>query len=224
MANLTDEQFSELVRILTGGKLFSELDEQTTLTTDDYFASINTGQSDAKKIKIPLLRGFLDGWDASTNTPTLANGVGLKGSVYRVDVAGNLNLGNGLNSYFVDDLIYYNGQKWINLIQRKSISTQNIAEANVSGSYTFDISGDIGLFYITMTADTSFTFPTLQIGESINYKVLLQGDFVPTFTNATISSPSVIYDGTKMNEIDVRLLRSSNDEQENRLFVKTNLT
>ena len=38
-------------------------------------------------------------WDASTNTPTLTDGIGNAGDVYEVTVAGTVNFGNG-NIYF----------------------------------------------------------------------------------------------------------------------------
>lgn len=50
-------------------------------------------------------------WDASTNTPTLASGVGTKGYYYRVTVAGTTNLdGNALWS--VGDFAVFNGTVW----------------------------------------------------------------------------------------------------------------
>lgn len=51
-------------------------------------------------------------WDADTNTPTLADGVGNNGDVYRVSVAGSQDLGSGSVSYNVGDYIIYNGTIW----------------------------------------------------------------------------------------------------------------
>ena len=50
-------------------------------------------------------------WDASTNTPTLADGVGTKGHVYRVSVAGTTSL-DGNASWSVGDELYFDGTKW----------------------------------------------------------------------------------------------------------------
>jgi hypothetical protein len=47
-------------------------------------------------------------WNASTNTPTLANGVGNNGDFYRVSVAGTRNLGAGSVDYDVGDTLVYN--------------------------------------------------------------------------------------------------------------------
>lgn len=50
-------------------------------------------------------------WNASTNTPTLASGVGNKGDYYVVSVAGNTNL-DGITSWNVGDWAVFNGAVW----------------------------------------------------------------------------------------------------------------
>lgn len=50
-------------------------------------------------------------WNATTNTPTLANGTGEKGQFYRVNVAGTFEI-NGLNVWDIGDIIAYNGTTW----------------------------------------------------------------------------------------------------------------
>jgi len=56
-------------------------------------------------------------WDASTNTPTLADGIGDNGDVYQVSVAGTVDFGAGPISFEVGDKAVYNGasglyEKW----------------------------------------------------------------------------------------------------------------
>lgn len=51
-------------------------------------------------------------WNASTNTPTLADGVGDAGDVYIVSVAGTQNLGSGNITFGVGDWVIYNGTIW----------------------------------------------------------------------------------------------------------------
>jgi len=67
-------------------------------------------------------------WNASTNTPTLANGTGSTGDVYRVSVSGNaLSL-----SFEVGDYIIYNGSTW-----EKSDTTDAVASvAGRTGNVT----------------------------------------------------------------------------------------
>ncbi|MBS1621976.1 MAG: hypothetical protein JSS80_10115 [Bacteroidetes bacterium] len=51
-------------------------------------------------------------WDASTNTPALADGTGTAGWTYRVTVAGTQNLGSGNITFSVGDDVIYNGTIW----------------------------------------------------------------------------------------------------------------
>lgn len=46
-------------------------------------------------------------WNASTNSPTLADGVGNAGDLYRVSVAGTQNLGSGSQAFEVNDTVWY---------------------------------------------------------------------------------------------------------------------
>jgi hypothetical protein len=51
-------------------------------------------------------------WNASTNTPTLTNGVGTAGWQYAVDVGGSHNFGAGAISFNPGDSLIYNGTAW----------------------------------------------------------------------------------------------------------------
>lgn len=68
--------------------------------------------------EIPLSQMPIDGlnyqgaWDASTNTPTLADGVGTAGDLYRVSVAGSQDLGSGVLVFEVGDHVIYEGSIW----------------------------------------------------------------------------------------------------------------
>jgi hypothetical protein len=64
-------------------------------------------------------------WDASTNTPTLVDGTGDTGDVYRVTVAGSQDLGSGVLSFEVGDYAIYNGTRW-----EKSDTTDAVASVN----------------------------------------------------------------------------------------------
>jgi hypothetical protein len=51
-------------------------------------------------------------WNASTNTPTLADGTGTLGDMYIVSVAGTQNLGHGSIDFLENDRVIYNGSVW----------------------------------------------------------------------------------------------------------------
>jgi hypothetical protein len=50
-------------------------------------------------------------WDATTNTPALASGVGTKGDYYVVSVAGTTAL-DGISNWYVGDWATFNGSVW----------------------------------------------------------------------------------------------------------------
>jgi len=68
--------------------------------------------------KVPLtqlpasLMEYQGTWDASTNSPTLADGTGTSGFFYRVNVAGTQDLGSGSQTFVVGDWVMYNGTVW----------------------------------------------------------------------------------------------------------------
>jgi plastocyanin len=55
---------------------------------------------------------FKGTWDASTNTPTLADGSGSAGWQYAVSVGGTRNLGSGSITFVAGDSVIYNGTIW----------------------------------------------------------------------------------------------------------------
>jgi hypothetical protein len=85
-------------------------------------------------------------FNASTNTPTLANGTGSPGDVYRVSVAGTvLSL-----DLAVGDYVIYNGATW-----EKSDTTDAVASvAGRTGNVTLT-KADVGLSNVDDTSDAS---------------------------------------------------------------------
>ena len=63
-------------------------------------------------------------WNASTNTPTLASGVGTKGYYYVVSVAGSTNL-DGITSWVVGDWAVYNGTAWQKVDNTDQVTSVN---------------------------------------------------------------------------------------------------
>ena len=95
-------------------------------------------------------------WDASTNTPTLADGVGDTGDVYKVSVAGTQDLGSGSISYSVGDELYYNGSEWEKLGASSGVTSVN-GFSGVVVLDTDDISeGATNLYYTDTRFDTRF--------------------------------------------------------------------
>jgi len=63
-------------------------------------------------------------WNASTNTPTLASGVGVKGYYYVVSVAGSTNL-DGVTDWVVGDWAVFNGTVWQKVDNTDAVTSVN---------------------------------------------------------------------------------------------------
>jgi hypothetical protein len=63
-------------------------------------------------------------WNASTNTPTLASGVGTKGYYYVVSVAGSTNL-DGITDWNVGDMAVYSGTAWQQIDNTDAVTSVN---------------------------------------------------------------------------------------------------
>jgi hypothetical protein len=63
-------------------------------------------------------------WNASTNTPTLASGAGVKGYYYVVSVAGSTNL-DGVTDWLVGDWAVYNGTAWQKVDNTDQVTSVN---------------------------------------------------------------------------------------------------
>jgi hypothetical protein len=78
-------------------------------------------------------------WNASTNTPTLSNGVGTKGYYYVVSVAGSTNL-DGITAWNVGDWAIFNGTVWQKVDNTDAVTSVNGYTGTVVLTNT-DISG-----------------------------------------------------------------------------------
>lgn len=63
-------------------------------------------------------------WDAATNNPTLASGVGSKGDYYYVSVAGSTNL-DGITDWQIGDLALFNGTTWQKIDNTDAVQSVN---------------------------------------------------------------------------------------------------
>ena len=89
-------------------------------------------------------------WNASTNTPTLANGTGDTGDVYICNAAGTVNFGAGAITFAVGDYVVYSGTIW----QRSSGAVGTVTSVAVTES------GDA----LTITGSPVTTSGTINIG------------------------------------------------------------
>lgn len=111
-------------------------------------------------------------WDASTNTPTLADGVGDIGDAYSVSVAGTQDLGSGPIEFHVNDLVIYNGSTWF---RNSGLQYQNLTFSNGSLSISNGNSVDLDSRYNTKTEITDLLADKADKSTTITAGTWLQG-------------------------------------------------
>jgi len=87
-------------------------------------------------------------WNASTNTPTLADGIGDNGDVYLVNVAGSQDLGSGIISFAVGDWVVYNGTIWQKSLNSNAVASVFGRTGTITaqeGDYNIDQLGDVAI-------------------------------------------------------------------------------
>lgn len=112
-------------------------------------------------------------WNANTNTPTLADGTGNTGDVYKVGTEGTQDLGGGSRTYYVGDQLIYNGATWDYIPSANQLDSADVVAAlgytpartygtvtalgNISGAVDIDLSA--GPVYTgTLTGNVTLTF------------------------------------------------------------------
>jgi hypothetical protein len=89
-------------------------------------------------------------WNASTNTPTITSGVGVKGDYYVVSVNGTTTI-DGISNWGVGDWITYNGGAWqrveggadLNGVNLEVTGTTNLAALTASTALALDASKNV---------------------------------------------------------------------------------
>lgn len=99
-------------------------------------------------------------WTPDTNLPTLADGTGVAGWVYKVTANGSANLGSGSISFLTGDFVIHNGTNW-----ERSVGADNVVSVN----------GQQGVVSLT----------TANISDSTNKRY--QTDAQQTYNDATSS-------------------------------------
>lgn len=133
-------------------------------------------------------------WNASTNTPTLASGVGVNGYYYIVATAGSTNL-DGITDWQIGDWLMFNGTVWQKIDQSNLVTSVNGQTGAVSLTTT-NINEGTNLYYTdtrarnALSAGTgiSYTSGTGQIAIDATVATLTGSQ---TLTNKTLTNPTV---------------------------------
>jgi hypothetical protein len=134
---------------------------------------------------------YVGTWNASTNSPTLANGTGDKGTYYKVSVAGTANV-NGIIDWKVGDWIIYNGATWDKIDNTDSVVSVNSQSPDAAGNIVLSASNiNTGILPISQVP-TGTTSTTVAFGDHLHtgtYAPLSGGKVpvanLPTGTTAT---------------------------------------
>ena len=123
-------------------------------------------------------------WDASTNTPTLIDGTGDPGDVYRVTTGGSCNLGSGSIDFVTGDYVIYNPSG----VWEKSDTTD--AVSSVAGRV-----GDVNLTVADIYGDTTTALGvgSLEVGHASDTtitrasagQIAVEGVNIPTVSSTS---------------------------------------
>jgi hypothetical protein len=183
--------------------------------------------------KIPLgqlpasLMEYKGTWNATTNSPSLADGTGVSGYFYRVQTAGTQNLGSGSQTFIVGDWVMYNGAVWqlahagadavVSVNGQSgvvSLTTDNVPEGSTnlyytaarfntafSGKSTTDLAEGANLYFTGARAVTAVVVSTVTSGDTTHAP---SGDAVFNAIAAATPTPAVSLTNNQGSTVTVR--------------------
>ena len=139
------------------------------------YASLDSGGKVPASQLPNSIMDYLGTWNASTNTPTLADGTGNAGDVYIVSVGGTQNLGSGSITFAAGDWVVYSGSVW-----QKSINSNAVASVN----------GQTGIVSIGVNDLDDATITSPSNGQLLQYSTGTNKwvNWTPTYISAAITS------------------------------------
>lgn len=140
--------------IATTAWLTAKLGANGGIATLDGSGKVPTAQIPASLLGAVVYQGT---WNASTNTPALASGVGTKGYAYKVSVAGTTTL-DGVGAWVVGDWVIFDGTAWDKIDGNPSEVTSVAGRTGAVTLAVADISGAAPLASPSFTG--SVTLPS----------------------------------------------------------------
>jgi hypothetical protein len=136
---------SSIMKVYTGSAWMNTPGIATGGTAGQVLSKVSSTNYDTTWVSLTGGLIYNGSWNASTNTPTLASGVGTQGSYYVVSVSGSTNL-DGVTDWVIGDWAIFNGTIWqkidqTNLVTSVAGRTGNIILANtdISGLGTLSV-------------------------------------------------------------------------------------
>lgn len=144
IAGLADDDHTQYHNDTRGDARYYQKTEFTTASTAHAPVKLDAGgKISASQLpnSVMELQGF---WNASTNTPTLADGSGNPGDVYEVSTAGSVDFGNGSITFAVGDwAVYAADGKWHKSINSNEVTSVNGQTGPVTVNAINELTGDI---------------------------------------------------------------------------------
>ena len=180
------------------------------------------------------LMTFKGAWSASANTPTLADGTGTAGDVYRASTAGTQNLGSGAQTWAIGDFVIYNGSIWQHSPAADGVSSVNGNIGSVTVNAINQLSGDVTTsaasgsqsLASSLVATSNATLATLSALTSASSLATVGTITTGTWNattiaiahggtnNTTFTSGSITYfDGTKIAEDNANLFYDATNKR-----------
>ena len=135
-------------------------------------------------------------WNASTNSPTLASGVGVKGYYYVVSVAGSTNL-DGITDWQVGDWAVFNGTVWQKVDNSEITYVSNVATGTGLSGGPITSTGTISISNTAVTAASYGAADTVG-----TFTVNAQGQLTAA-ANAAIAINVAAVSGAVANTVNV---------------------
>jgi len=152
-------------------------------------------------------------WDASTNTPTLADGTGNSGDVYRANAAGTVDFGAGDITFAIGDWAVYNGTIWEKSNNSNSVMSVN----NQVGVVVLDTDnideGSVNLYYTAARFNSAFgakSTSDLTEGSNLYFTNTRFDDRLATKSTSDLTEGSNLYYTT--TRFDDRLATKTSDD------------
>jgi hypothetical protein len=168
------QDLAEKIKVITNGGGTSQivLDTLASLQTqiDDLIPSqsgqsgkfLTTNGTALSWASVPGVLTYKGTWNASTNTPALASGVGFSGDYYVVATAGSTNL-DGITDWLIGDWLIFNGATWQKIDQTNTVTSVN-GQTGAVVLTTTNVNEGTNLYYLDSRARQA-----LSAGTGISY-------------------------------------------------------
>mgnify|MGYP003638611873 CR=1 FL=1 len=146
-------------------------EDEVVIESGNISSSNNTVEID----KIIMFDGY---WNASTNSPTLANGINVELFEYKVSVAGSQDFGAGSITFALGDIVANDGSIWYKKVDNQTTSLISTNGGAFTGALALDNS--VGTYYddYDLSVSGSITFTeggSSTIGSYDLFKVVSNG-------------------------------------------------